>query len=125
SNCPCQYLPARVWAAALGYWRRAGDHAALAVTIMVSVIVLATLGWQYRLNVWNRAMFDALDGRDAHRALHQALVFFPLITAIVGVNAALTYVKMTLQRRWGAWVNAHGPGPGGPGGRRRQADPRP
>jgi putative ATP-binding cassette transporter len=102
-----QYLLARFWDSALGYWRRGGDRAAWALTITVSAILLANLGLQYRLNVWNRAMFDALDGRDGHRALHQALVFFPLISAIVGVNAALTYVKMTLQRRWRTWLNAH------------------
>ena len=102
-----QYLLARFWDSALGYWRRGGDRAAWPLTIMVTVILLVNLGLQYRLNVWNRAMFDALDGRDAGRALHQAMIFFPLIAAIVGVNAALTYVKMTLQRRWRTWLNAH------------------
>src|SRR5262245_9122585 len=102
-----QYLLARFWDSALGYWRRGGDHAAWALTIMVTVILLANLGLQYRLNVWNRAMFDALDGRDAHRALHQALVFFPLIPATVGVSAALTYVTPTLHRRWPTSLNAH------------------
>ena len=102
-----QYLLARFWDSALGFWRRGGDRAAWALTILVVVIALGNLGLQYRLNLWNRAIFDALEGRDGGRALHQAVVFFPLITAIVGVAAALTYVKMTLQRRWRAWLNGH------------------
>jgi putative ATP-binding cassette transporter len=34
-------------------------------------------------------------------------VFVPLIAAVVGVAAVLTLAKMTLQRRWRAWLNAH------------------
>src|SRR5262245_19362753 len=51
-------------------------------------------------------MFDALDRRDAGSALHQTLIFFPLIAAVVAVAAAMTYAKMTWQRRWRAWLNA-------------------
>jgi putative ATP-binding cassette transporter len=77
------------------------------LTGVVVVIALLTLALQYRLNIWHRAMFDALDRRDAVGALHQTLLFFPLIAAVVIVAAAMTYAKMTLQRRWRAWLNAH------------------
>src|SRR4029453_17154857 len=77
------------------------------LTCLILAITLASIGLQYRLNVWNRGMFDALDRRDGGGALHQALVFFPLIAAVVGVAATATYVKMTLQRRWRTWLNAH------------------
>ena len=102
-----QYLLARFWDSALGFWRRGGDRAAWALTLLVVAIALANLALQYRLNVWHRGMFDALDRRDAGGALDQAVVFVPLIAAIVSVAAAATYVKMTLQRRWRAWLNAH------------------
>jgi putative ATP-binding cassette transporter len=102
-----QYLLARFWDSALGFWRRGGDRAAWALTVLVGALALANLALQYRLNVWHRAMFDALDRRDGGGALDQAVVFFPLIAALVGVAAAATYVKMTLQRRWRAWLNAH------------------
>ena len=102
-----QYLLARFWDSALGFWRRGGDRAAWVVTALLVALALANLALQYRLNVWHRAMFDALDRRDGGGALDQALVFFPLIAAVVGVAAALTYAKMTLQRRWRAWLNAH------------------
>ena len=102
-----QYLLARFWDSALGYWRRGGDRVAWALTGLVLAIALGAILLQYRLNVWNRAMFDALDRRDGGAAWDQAVAFFPLIAAIVGVAAALTYVKMTLQRRWRTWLNAH------------------
>lgn len=102
-----QYLLARFWEAALGFWRGRGRRFAWGLTGVVVVIALLTLALQYRLNIWHRAMFDALDRRDAAGALHQTLLFFPLIAAVVVVAAAMTYAKMTLQRRWRAWLNAH------------------
>jgi vitamin B12/bleomycin/antimicrobial peptide transport system ATP-binding/permease protein len=102
-----QYLLARFWEAALGFWRNEGRHTAWGLTLAVIAMALVNLALQYRLNVWHRAMFDALDKRDASGVLHQTLTFFPLIGAVVGMAAAATLAKMTLQRRWRAWMNAH------------------
>jgi putative ATP-binding cassette transporter len=102
-----QYLLARFWEAALGFWRNNGGRTAWALTFAVIAIALVNLALQYRLNVWHRVMFDALDKRDGSGVLYQTVVFFPLIAAIVGVAAAATYAKMTLQRRWREWLNAH------------------
>jgi len=52
-------------------------------------------------------MFDAIDKRDASGVLRQTVIFLPLIVAVVGVAAAATHSKLTLQRRWRAWLNAH------------------
>ena len=51
-------------------------------------IALVDLGVQYRLNIWNRAMFDGLDKRDGSGVLYQSMIFFPLILASVGVGVA-------------------------------------
>jgi putative ATP-binding cassette transporter len=102
-----QYLLARFWESALGFWRKGGGRTAWLLTFMVIAIALANLVLQYRLNVWHRVTFDALDKRDGSGLLYQALIFFPLIAAIVGVAATATYAKMTLQRRWREWLNAH------------------
>jgi vitamin B12/bleomycin/antimicrobial peptide transport system ATP-binding/permease protein len=102
-----QYLLARFWEAALGFWRTGGGRGAWVLTFAVIVIALVNLALQYRLNLWHRAMFDAIDKRDAAGVLHQTLSFFPLIAAVVGVAAAATLAKMTLQRRWRTWLNAH------------------
>jgi len=102
-----QYLLARFWESALGFWRKGGGRTAWLLTFMVIAIALVNLVLQYRLNVWHRVTFDALDKRDGSGLLYQALIFFPLIAAIVGVAAAATYAKMTLQRRWREWLNGH------------------
>ena len=77
------------------------------LTFTVIVIALVNLALQYRLNVWHRGMFDALGQRDSKGVLHQTMIFFPIIFAMVSVGAAATYAKMTLQRRWREWLNAH------------------
>jgi len=102
-----QYLLARFWEAALGFWRKGGGPTAWLLTFAVIIITLVGLGVQYRLNIWNRAMFDGLEKRDGSRVLYQSIIFFPLILASVGVGIAATYAKMTLQRRWRDWLNAH------------------
>ena len=102
-----QYLLARFWESALGFWRKGGGRTAWLLTFMVIAIALVNLVLQYRLNVWHRVTFDALDKHDGSSLLYQALIFFPLIAAIVGVAAAATYAKMTLQRRWREWLNGH------------------
>ena len=93
-----QYLLARFWEAALGFWRKGGGATAWLLTFAVIIITLAGLGVQYRLNVWNRAMFDGLEKRDGSRVLYQSIIFFPLILASVGVGVVATYAKMTSQR---------------------------
>jgi putative ATP-binding cassette transporter len=102
-----RYLLARFWEAALGFWRRGGGRTAWLLTFAVIVLSLVNVGLQYRMNVWHRVMFDALDRRDSDGVLYQTLIFFPLIIGIVGLAAAATYAKLTLQRSWRDWLNAH------------------
>jgi putative ATP-binding cassette transporter len=101
-----QYLLARFWEAALGFWRRGSGSTAWVLTFAVIAIALVGLGIQYRLNLWHRAMFDALDRRDGSAVLSQSLLYFPLILASVCGGVAATYARMTLQRRWRTWLNA-------------------
>ena len=102
-----QYLLARFWDAALGFWQKHGERTAWLLTSLLVALALVNLALQYRLNVWHRLMFDALDRRDGSGVLRQTVWFFPLIAAVVGVAAAATYAKLTLQRRWRAWLNSH------------------
>jgi vitamin B12/bleomycin/antimicrobial peptide transport system ATP-binding/permease protein len=102
-----QYLLARFWEASLGFWRSGGARTAWVLTVSVVAIALVNLVVQYRLNVWNRAMFDAIGQRDAAGVLRQTVIFLPLIAAVAVVAAVATYAKFTLQRRWRAWLNAH------------------
>src|SRR5262245_49097202 len=99
-----QYLIASFWDAARGFWRRGAGATAWMLTTLVVVLAFVNLAVQYRLNVWNRAMFDALDHKDASAVLTQSLIFLPLTLANVGIAAASVYARMTTQRRWRTWL---------------------
>ena len=102
-----RYLLARYWEAALGFWRRDAARTAWALTLAVFAIALVNLGLAYRMNVWHRVMFDALESRDAAAVFRQSLILFPLVLATVAMGCANTFSKMTLQREWRSWLNSH------------------
>jgi putative ATP-binding cassette transporter len=102
-----RYLLGLFWDAALGFWRRGSSPVAWTLTITVVVLALIGLGIQFRLNVWYRAMFDALDQKNPDAVLRQSLIFLPLTFANVALASTAVWNRMTLQRRWRAWLNAH------------------
>ena len=102
-----QYLLARYREAALGFWRKDARRTAWFLTFAVFTLAVVNLGLGYRLNVWHRVMFDALGKRDGSGVLSQSMLFFPLVLASLVMAIANTYSKMTLQREWRTWLNAH------------------
>jgi putative ATP-binding cassette transporter len=68
---------------------------------------LLTVAAQYGINVWNRAIFDGLEKRDAATVFTLALIFFPLAATSVGLGVINVYCRMTTQRRWRAWLSDH------------------
>jgi vitamin B12/bleomycin/antimicrobial peptide transport system ATP-binding/permease protein len=57
------------------------------------------------MNLWNRAMFDALEMRNSSNALFQAIVYVPLLGISVLVAVLTVYARMTIQRLWRVWFN--------------------
>src|SRR5262245_33608818 len=102
-----EYLLACFWEAALGFWRRGAGPTAWLLTFTLIAITLVNLGVQYRINVWHRDMFDALERKDGSAALYQTLIFLPLTLANVSLAVAALYARMTTQRRWRQWLNDH------------------
>src|SRR5579871_6336723 len=102
-----QFLIRRYWKAALGFWRKDARSTAWRLTVAVFSIAVLNLGLGLLLNFWNRVMFDGLDNRDMHTVVIQSVVFVPLVLASLAMAIADTYSKMSLQRRWRAWLNAH------------------
>src|SRR5215207_4871964 len=72
------YLLTRFWISARGFWGRSGDRLAWAFTIGLLLLIVVNVGFQYGINVWNRAIFDAIEKRDSATVYYLAAVFFPL-----------------------------------------------
>ncbi|WP_316238589.1 ABC transporter ATP-binding protein/permease [Bradyrhizobium sp. SZCCHNR1015] len=99
-----RYLLTRFWISARGYWGQSGDRLAWAFTIGLLVLIVATVGFQYGINVWNRSIFDAIEKRDSATVFHLTAIFFPLAIGSVILGVAQVYARMAIQRRWRAWL---------------------
>ena len=98
------YLLTRFWISARGYWGKNGDKLAWLFTIGLLALIVANVGFQYGINVWNRAIFDAIEKRDSATVYYLAAVFFPLAVGSVLLGVAQVFGRMGIQRRWRAWL---------------------
>jgi putative ATP-binding cassette transporter len=97
----------RFWTSASGYWQAPGSGLARALTGLLLAIALLQVLIQYSLNVWNRGFFDAIGRRDGAALIEQTLLFVPLAAGSVGLAVAAVWGRMTMQRRWRAWLSEH------------------
>jgi putative ATP-binding cassette transporter len=100
------YLLTRFWISARGYWGKNGGRLAWAFSVGVMILIVANVGFQYGINVWNRAIFDAIEKRDSATVFYLTAVFFPLAIGSVLIGVAQVYARMAIQRRWRAWLTS-------------------
>lgn len=94
----------RFWRSASGFWRSGGDRLAWVLTGGLLVLIVLQLAFQYGINVWNRAIFDAIEKKDTAGVMHFTLAFFPLAAGSVLFGVIQVSVRMGIQRRWRAWL---------------------
>ena len=99
-----QYLLTRFWISARGYWGKSGDRLAWVFSIVLLLLIVANVGFQYGINVWNRAIFDAIEKRDSATVFHLTAIFFPLAIGSVVLGVAQVFTRMSIQRRWRTWL---------------------
>src|SRR5947207_5171648 len=98
------YLLTRFWISARGFWGKNGDRLARILSIGLLVLIVANVGFQYGINVWNRAIFDAIEKRDSATVFYLTAAFFPLAIGSVVLGVAQIFTRMGIQRRWRAWL---------------------
>jgi len=102
-----RYFLASFWEAALGFWRAGSGSNAWPLTIALLTVTVVNIGVQYRINVWHRAMFDAIDRKDGGAIWTQSMIFLPLTVANVTLAVGALWTRLTTQRAWRAWLNGH------------------
>src|SRR3981189_3355480 len=100
------YLLTRFWISARGFWGKSGDRLAWIFTIGLLILIVANVGFQYGINVWNRAIFDAIEKRDSATVYYLSAVFFPLAIGSVLLGVAQVFARMAIQRRWRAGLTS-------------------
>src|ERR1700738_2443245 len=98
------YLLTRFWISARGFWGAGGDRLAWAFSIGLLILIVTNVGFQYGINVWNRAIFDAIEKRDSATVFYLTAVFFPLAIGSVVLGVVQVFTRMGIQRRWRAWL---------------------
>jgi putative ATP-binding cassette transporter len=98
------YLLTRFWISAKGFWGKKGDRLAWLLSIGLLILIVANVGFQFGINVWNRAIFDAIEKRDSAAVFFLSAVFFPLAIGTVLLGVAQVFSRMGIQRRWRAWL---------------------
>ena len=102
---PPRDLLTRFWRTASLFWSGNSWIAAWGLTGGLLLIIVLLVGAAYAMNLWNRAIFDGLQNKDAAAVARLSVIYFLLLAVSVGFGVAQTYFRMTLQRRWRAWLN--------------------
>ena len=92
---------------ARGFWTGDQRRVAWIMTISLIVLVVLQLIASYRINVWNRDIFDALEKKDGAAVAYQAWLFIPLAVFSITVAILVVWARMRIQRRWRAWMTEH------------------
>src|SRR5882762_8569308 len=98
------YLLTRFWISARGFWGKSGERLAWIFSISLVSLIVTNVGFQYGINVWNRAIFDAIEKRDSATVFYLTGVFLPLAISSVLLGVAQVFARMGIQRRWRAWL---------------------
>jgi vitamin B12/bleomycin/antimicrobial peptide transport system ATP-binding/permease protein len=95
----------RFWNSAAGFWGQYGTPVSWFLSGALLFIVLLNLAASYGMNVWHRVIFDALQASDSDTVLLLSMLYVPLLAASVFLSVMQTCARMTMQRRWRAWLN--------------------
>lgn len=94
----------RFWRSARGFWHGPTATLAWGLIVLLVVCVVLQLLVQYRLNLWNRDFFNALEFRNSPEIWRQTylLMLFAVMSIVLAVIAV--WGRMTFQRSWREWV---------------------
>ena len=101
------HLLRRFWQSARGFWHGPTARLAWGLIALLVVVTVLQLLVTYRLNLWNRDFFNALEFRNGAEIWHQThlLVLFAAIS--IGLAVTAVWGRMTFQRSWRGWVSRH------------------
>ncbi len=97
----------RFWASASGFWFGDTRRRAWLLTLGLIALILIQVAFQYRMNIWSRDIFNALEKKNGDAVWTQALIFGSLVVSMVGLAIIAVYGRMTIQRGWREWLTNH------------------
>ena len=104
---PADHEPLRrFWRGARGFWRSRDGAVAWGLIGLLVICVVLQVSVQYRLNLWNRDFFNALEFRDGHEIWRQTYLLMAFAVPSIGLAVFAVWCRMTFQRQWRAWLTS-------------------
>lgn len=94
------------WRLARKYWTSEEKWSAWGLLLAVMALNLGTVYTSVRINDWNRAFFNALQGFDSREVFRQLSLFCILVTFAIGMSVYALYLRQMLQIRWRRWLTS-------------------
>jgi vitamin B12/bleomycin/antimicrobial peptide transport system ATP-binding/permease protein len=102
-----RYLRRHFWQIGSGFWLANSRPLAWLMSAALLLVIVLWVVAAYAMNAWHRAMFDGLQNRDGAAVARLSLLYFAILAISVLLSISQVYVRMTLQRKWRAWVSNH------------------
>jgi vitamin B12/bleomycin/antimicrobial peptide transport system ATP-binding/permease protein len=97
-------LLGRFLRAARRYWTEMRVARSWLLSGGLFAVILAIVGAAYAMNIWNRAIFDALERRDAPAVGKLALIYVAILVVSVAFSILQVHLRTALQRSWRNWL---------------------
>ncbi len=97
----------RFWRTARGFLHGTTARLAWGLISLLIVVTVLQLLVQYRLNLWNRDFFNALEFRNGAEIWHQTHLLALFAAMSIGLAVTAVWGRMTFQRSWRAWLSRH------------------
>src|SRR5204862_3304215 len=86
------------------FWSSEARNRILLLVFGIAAVILATAFGQVRLNAWNRPFYDAIERRDVPTFMQELLVFGLIVSALLVLNVAQTWLHQTIRLTLRAWL---------------------
>ncbi|HEX7565139.1 MAG TPA: SbmA/BacA-like family transporter, partial [Bradyrhizobium sp.] len=87
--------------------RAKGGRRVVAIFVATSVITVANMLGQVRLNEWNGQFFDAVGRKDLSGFVHDLWTFLVIIGVLLALTVAETFLQERLKFRLREWITRH------------------
>jgi putative ATP-binding cassette transporter len=94
----------RFWRGARGFWRGRSGFIAWGLIAGLVVCTVLQILVQYRLNLWNRDFFNALEFRNGREIWRQTWLLMIFAAASISLAIIAVWGRMTFQRSWRRWL---------------------
>lgn len=95
----------RFWHTARGYWSPQAAFASWVLSLSLLAMIVLLVGAAYAMNLWNRAIFDALQSKGVAMVGWLSIAYFVILFVSVVFSMVQVYLRMRLQRSWRTWTS--------------------